>query len=348
MRIAFVINGIQTEQPRYTTMLLAWTAQRRGHEVFVLEVDCFTYFPDGSVGGQAIQPARKPPRRVDDFTAALKERDAKRVTISSRDLDVLFIRYNPVDELEERPWAQIAPIGFAQLAERDGVLVLPDPVSLWNNIDKLYFQQLPESVRPKTLITRDHQEILRFWEGCGHKAVIKPLQGFGGSDVFLLKNDRTNLNQMVEAVTRSGYVLAQEYLPAAAAGDVRLFMLNGKPLERDGKIALFRRVNQGDDLRSNMTAGGHPEREEVSPELLHLAEAVGPLLVRDGAFLVGLDIAGQKLMEINVISPGGLYSASTLNDTPFAETVVDAIERKVEYRRLYGSALSNREVACMA
>ena len=125
--------------------------------------------------------------------------------------------------------------------------------------------------------------------------------------MFLINEDQHgNLNQMVEAVSRDGYVVAQEYLEAAAEGDMRLFMMNGQPLRYKGKYAAFRRLRSSEDIRSNIHAGGKKAKAVVDDVALHIAEIVRPKLVEDGMFLVGLDIVGSKLMEINVFSPGGL------------------------------------------
>ena len=124
-------------------------------------------------------------------------------------------------------------------------MVLNDPENLARAINKTYFQHFPEEVRPKTCISRNVDEIKRFIDEQHGKVVIKPLQGSGGKNVFLVGEDeRANLNQMIDAVLRDGYCVAQEYLPAAAKGDVRLFVMNGRPLMHDGKYAAFRRVNK--------------------------------------------------------------------------------------------------------
>src|SRR5690606_31609580 len=134
--------------------------------------------------------------------------------------------------------------------------------------------------------------------------VLKPLQGSGGASVFLVRpDDIPNINQMIDAVSRDGYVIAQEYLPAATEGDMRLFMMNGRPLRVKGKYAAFRRIRSGGDMRSNGHAGGKLAEAEVTDTALRMAEIVRPKLVQDGMFLVGLDVVGDKLMEINVFSP---------------------------------------------
>ncbi len=134
--------------------------------------------------------------------------------------------------------------------------------------------------------------------------------------MFIVRNDEEhNLEDIFEAVSRDGYVIAQEYLPAAAEGDTRLFLMNGIPLQHKGKYAAFRRIRTGDDIRSNIHAGGRLRRAELNDTMFQLAEMVRPRLVEDGMFLVGLDIVGDKLMEINVFSPGGLGSCTEVRES---------------------------------
>ena len=159
--------------------------------------------------------------------------------------------------------------------------------------------------------------------------------------------DVPNINQMIDAVRRDGFVIAQEYLPAAEKGDMRLFTVNGRPLRVKGKYAAFRRVRSGGDMRSNIHAGGTKAAAEVDHTAMSIAEIVRPKLVQDGMFLVGLDIVGDKLMEINVFSPGGLGSAQQFEKTNFSTHVVDAIERKVQYMRYYGRNFDNVEMCTL-
>jgi glutathione synthase len=195
------------------------------------------------------------------------------------------------------------------------------------------------------LITRNNSEIKDFAKDLG-TIVLKPLQGSGGASVFLVRpDDIPNLNQMIDAVSRDGYVIAQEYLPAAAEGDTRLFMMNGRPLRVKGKFAAFRRVRTGGDMRSNIHAGGKLAAPEITDEALRMAEIVRPKLVQDGMFLVGLDIVGDKLMEINVFSPGGLGSAQKFAKVNFCRYVIEALQRKVDYMEFYGRSFGNVEMS---
>ena len=259
-----------------------------------------------------------------------------------------MLRNDPSSDAVKRPWAQSAGIIFGRMTIRHGVIVLNDPNGLAKATNKLYLQYFPEEVRPGTLITRNRDEIKVFAKDHGGTIVLKPLQGSGGQGVFLVRpDDMPNLNQMIDAISRDGYVIAQEYLPAAAEGDIRLFLMNGAPLRYKGKFAAFRRVRSGDDMRSNVHAGGKIQRAVITDDIIRVAEIVRPKLVADGMFLVGLDIVKDKLMEINVFSPGGLGSAQKFEGVNFSHAVIHALERKVQYSCYYQRKFENVDMATL-
>jgi len=161
------------------------------------------------------------------------------------------------------------------------------------------------------------------------------------------QKDIPNLNQMIDAVTRDGYVIAQQYLPEAEKGDTRLFLMNGRPLRVKGKYAAFRRVRTGGDMRSNIHAGGRLAEATITDTDLRIAEIVRPKIVQDGMFLVGLDIVGDKLMEINVFSPGGLGSAQKFTKINFCRYVIEALNRKVQYVDYYVRSFDNNDMCTL-
>jgi glutathione synthase len=347
MRLGFVVNGVSTEQPEYTTTRLALAATRRGHDTFLMGVDDFSHRLDGTVAAQARTADGKKHKDLAAYLEAVQA-DEPHEPISVDDLDVLVMRNDPADDASERPWAVTSGILFGQLSVSRGTLVVNDPDSLANAVNKTYFQHFPEAVRPRTLISRDPGEISDFIDAMGGQAVLKPLQGSGGSGVFFVSSDESpNLNQMIEAVGRDGYVVAQEALPDADDGDVRLFVMNGEPLMAGGHHAAFRRVNNSGDKRSNMRVGGEARPAKVTDAMLAVVEAVRPKLIADGMFLVGLDIVGDKLVEINVFSPGGLGSCENLYKAKFTDAVIDALERKVELRGHYSGPLGNARLATL-
>ena len=346
MRIAFFINGFELEHPRYTTTLLAMTARDRGHDVCYVTPDDFILRPDDGMSVRAAVPRKKKFKDGEEWVAALQGEEFAPKTIDISDIDVLMLRNDPSLDAAERPWAAQAGIVFGQFAKESGVIVLNDPDGLSRAQNKLYFQSFPSDVRTKTLISKHADEIKSFVTKQKGKVIIKPLQGSGGKNVFMVKSAKDeNLNQIIEALSKEGYIIAQTYLAEAKQGDIRLFLMNGRPLERDGKFAAVKRVPTGDDIRSNMHAKGEAEKVDVTEEHLRVAELVRPKLVRDGMFFVGLDIVGDKILEINVFSPGALMSASDTQGTSFAETIIDAIERKVEIRDSVLRRFDNAELA---
>lgn len=348
MKIGFVVNDVNTEQAAYTTTRLAMTAVNLGHESYTLGVGDFVYAPDGSIHAHARSVKGKKYNSLKKFMAELQAEETESQRIAVDEMDVLLIRNDPAEDAAERAWAQTSGILFGQLAAARGVLVLNDPVNLTNAINKTYFQHFPEQVRPKTCISRDVKEIKSFISDQKDKVVIKPLQGSGGQSVFVVsEKEQANLNQMIEAVIRDGYCIVQEYLPAAEEGDVRLFVMNGRALEHEGKFAAFRRVNKTGDARSNMHSGGESVAAEVTDQMLAIVEIVRPKLVRDGMYLVGLDIVEDKLMEINVFSPGGLGSSAQHTGVDFTKVIIRDLERKTHYRDYYGAGVRNVELATL-
>jgi glutathione synthase len=347
LRIAFVVNDLHTEQAGYTTTRLGIAATNRGHEAWIIGVGDLAYDPDEHIRAQARRVRKRKYKTGQAYLRDLRSAAAIEDRINVDDLDVLMLRNDPSTEKGRREWAKTAAIDFGRVATRHGVIVLNDPNGLAKAQNKMYFQAFPEEVRPVTLITRERSEIRSFVRDRG-RCVIKPVQGSGGENVFLVRaDDVANLNQIIDAVTRDGYVIVQEYLPRAEEGDTRLFLMNGRPLRHRGRYAAFRRVREGGDLRSNIHAGGTLARALLDYDAFRLAEMVRPKLVQDGMFLVGLDIVGDKLMEINVFSPGGLGSAQKQEGVNFSEAVIDALENKTDYMAYYQRSFDNAEMATL-
>src|SRR5690606_1129581 len=168
---------VATEKENYTTVRLARVAINRGHEVALVGLDGFMYHASGSVRANASLPRRKTYPDDAALLADLQAEDAERTWIEVDELDVLMLRSDPAEELEDRPWAPNSGLLFAQLAALRHVIVLNDPAHLTDAANKTYFQHFPERVRPVTSITLDADEIRAFIADHGGYGVIKPLQG---------------------------------------------------------------------------------------------------------------------------------------------------------------------------
>lgn len=344
MRLGFVLNDVMNEPLPSTTINLAIAALHMGHEVWLMGVGDFAYDPNDTIHANAMSASKKRFKDAEDFMHHIVSKDAKKERISVEDLDILMLRNDPAADFD-KPWAQHAALVFGCVAADHGVIVLNDPGGLRKAINKMYFQQFPKSIRLKTLITKNYQDILEFYQKNNNKIIIKPLLGSGGRNVFLIQpEDEANIKQMTEAVMRDGYVIAQEFFAPASEGDIRLFMVNGRPFKVNGKYAAIRRVSVGKDVRSNIHAGGHAEAVEITDKILKLAEIVRPKLVQDGIFIAGLDIVEDKLLEVNVFSPGGLNIAGKLANEDFCTALIETLEKKVAYKSHYIINFDNVEM----
>ena len=350
MKLALVVNNIFTERFDYTTTLIALTAMDMGHEVWYIGVEQLSYGKDDMVYAKARRVAAQRHCSAAVFLRTLKSDKAIEERVILDKLDILWLRNDPAEDVFTRPWAALAGVNFGRLAMRHGVLVVNDPNGLNKAVNKMYLQYFPEEVRPRAIITRDRDDIKHFIQQEGGNAVLKPLSGSGGHNVFLIQpNDKANLNQIIEAISREDYIIAQEYLHEAVHGDTRMFLLNGNPLSYKGKIAAIHRVRGAaeGDMRSNITAGAMSIKAQVTPAMLEVAEVVRPKLTRDGMFFVGLDIVGNKLMEINVFSPGGVSECEHFEKAKFFREIILSLEKKVRYIRYYNRHFDNPEMAML-
>ena len=327
MRLAFFVNDVATEIDEYTTTRLARAAAQRGHEVWYVGLGDIEL---GQRDGQLLARAHAAEFDKDDtletFMERIKGRDAERLVMDG--LDALFLRNDSIEDLQERPWA--SPLGpvFGQMLKARGVTVVNDPVSLMRATSKLYLEEFPERIRPRSLVTRDPEAIERFVGKVGH-CVVKPLYGAKGRNVFMIKNEsETNLAQMTEAVLQDGYAIVQEFVDGGEEGDARIFVLEGQILQRNGKLAAFRRVPTGNDPRANISTGGRSVPVEVGDVERGIVEAMSTKLVADGMYFVGIDVIGGKVVGINAESPGGMQSVERLYQIDACPTVIQALERR--------------------
>jgi glutathione synthase len=346
MQLAFFVNDVMTEEVGYSTNRLALAALARGHEAWVIQADGFKYDKDDSIKAKARHVRKAKYASSEAYLKDLQNpKAAKLEEISVNELDILFLRSDPSLELGPRSWAQAVGINFGREAVRHGVIVLNDPSGLAKALNKMYFQLFPEEVRPRTIITRDKEAIKQFAKEEGGNIVLKPMQGSRGERVFFVtKEEMANLNQIVDALTKDGYIIAQEYLPAAKKGNTRVLLLNGEPLKYKGKYAAYKRI--GDGQRGHYSKDSF-QKTELNDSMMQLADMVRPRLVQDGMFFVGLDIVGDKLMDIKVFSPGGLGNAQKLEGVNFSLAVIEALERKVDYMQYYRRKFDNVEMATL-
>ena len=346
MKICFVLSAIATEGCGTSVRMIA-EAHNRNHDVYACGVGGFTFHSDKPIDIEVVHIAKNSKERsAQEMLEYMQQKETE--IIKSTDLDVLFLRNNPTEEEDNRQWAEFSGIGFGQLIQDSGVLVLNDAHTLANAfIDKLYFESLPEYIKPKSIITRDIDKLMDFYEEMGQQMVLKPLEGSGGQNVFMIDKHEKNLNQIIETISQEGYIIAQQFLPDVKHGDVRVLLLNGKIMEKDGVKGILRRVPSEGEFRSNMSVGATAATTELTQAMQDIVDIVSPKIIKDGLFFVGLDIIDDKLIEINLLSPGGLDYFEEVGLPDFSSNVIEAIERKIHYRDKYKGELSNKTLASM-
>lgn len=339
MRICFVVNNVRTQRATFTTLHLAFAAARRGHDVAFASVDALSHDDSGEVLGEIVRPRPGRLRDTRRYAEAVGAAGAPREDARLGEFDVVFLRNNPnagaVDPEGFNP-----AIDFGRRLRQAGVLVVNDPDGLLRASSKMYLAGFPVDIRPKTLITRSVERVRAFVRELGGAAIIKPLAGFGGQNVFYVgRGQSANLAQIISTVRRQGYLIVQEYLAAVTKGDKRVLLLGGAPIRVDGRVAAYRRMRPKDDIRNNMHAGGARRPAEFSAEEQRICDLLRPRLVADGLYFVGVDLVGDKILEINVFAPGGIRNINELHGIDVGEVVVRDLERKVELRGFYRDSL---------
>jgi glutathione synthase len=209
-------------------------------------------------------------------------------------------------------------------AEREGARVFNRPRALRDHPEKLAILEFPQWIGP-TLVTRDAAEIRRFHAAHGD-IILKPLDGMGGMGIFRVGPDGLNLGSITETLNRHGTttVMVQKYLSEILAGDKRILVIAGEPVPFS-----LARIPQGSEIRGNLAAGGKGVAQPLSARDREIAEALGPTLAARGLLLVGLDVIGDSLTEINVTSPTCFQEIEQQMGFPVAKMFVDALERSL-------------------
>jgi glutathione synthase len=206
-------------------------------------------------------------------------------------------------------------------AEREGARVFNRPAALRDHPEKLAILEFPQFIGP-TLVTREAVAI-RAFHAEHQDIILKPLDGMGGMGIFRVGPDGLNLGSIIETLNRDGAqtVMVQKYLPEIVKGDKRVLVIGGKPVP-----FCLARIPQGSEIRGNLAAGGKGVAQPISARDREIAEAIGPILAARGLLLVGLDVIGDSLTEINVTSPTCFQEITQQAGFDVAKTFIDALE----------------------
>lgn len=286
MKLLFVADPLETFKPhKDSTLAMMMAAQHAGHQIFHANASGLSW--DGEAVC-AIVSEISVDRKASPWFEIKKEQSAL-----LRTFDAVLMRQDPPFDGEF-----VANTWLLSQAEREGAKIFNSPTALREHSEKLSIGEFPQFIAP-TLVTRSIERI-RAFHAEHRDIVIKPLDGMGGMGVFRVGADGVNLGSIVETLGDNGRraLMAQRYLPEIVNGDKRLLLINGKPVP-----FVLARVPQAGDIRGNLAAGGKGEARPLTENEKHIANTLGPVLVKRGLFLVGLDVIGDKLTEINVTSP---------------------------------------------
>jgi glutathione synthase len=311
MKIAFLADplaGFKTYKD--STFAMMREAARRGHAIHAFEQSDMAL--DEGVVTANVAEITLTGDALDWFVAAPKA--ACRLS----EFDAVLQRKDPPFDME-----YVYATYLLELAEHQGARVFNKPSAIRDHNEKLAIAQFSQYTSP-TLVSSDAAR-LRAFHARHQDVIFKPLDGMGGAGIFRIKSDGMNLGSVIETLTMNGArtIMAQRYIPEIVKGDKRILVIHGKPVP----YALAR-IPQGDEIRGNLAAGGIGVAQELTARDRHIAEAIGPTLAARGLLLVGLDVIGECLTEVNVTSPTCFQEITDQSGFDVAAMFIDALEQQ--------------------
>lgn len=314
MKILFVADPLDTFKTyKDSTFAMMREAASRGHELWACEPRDIVW--------QRGAPVQATARRI-GLTGHSEDwfevQETAMPTLAS--FDAVLMRKDPPFDAE-----YLYTTHLLTQAEREGAKVFNKPQALREHPEKLAILEFAQYISP-TLVTRDIDAVRAFH--ATHKDIIlKPLDGMGGMGIFRVRDDGMNLGSIAETLTKDGQqtIMVQKFLPAIAQGDKRVLVIDGEPVP----YALAR-IPQGGEVRGNLAAGGKGVAQPLSESDWAIARHLGPILAARGLMLVGLDIIGEQLTEINVTSPTCFQEITQQTGWDVAKRFVDALESQVQ------------------
>ena len=314
MQLLFVADPLESfNTKKDTTFAMMREAQRRGHTIFATQPKDMSW----QVGGKVMAQVREI-RLTGDAHAWFEELAVAQQALAA--FDAVLMRKDPPFDSEF-----FYATHMLTQAEREGAKVFNKPAALREHPEKMAVMEFPEVLGP-TLITRSAQDI-RAFHALHQDIILKPLDGMGGMGIFRVGADGMNLGSIIETLNQQGAtsVMVQKFLPEIALGDKRILIIGGKPVPY-----CLARIPQGGEVRGNLAAGGKGVAQPLSDTDRAIAQKLGSILVERGLLLVGLDVIGDKVTEINVTSPTCFQEIQQQTGCDVPALFVDALEQAVQ------------------
>ncbi|MBE0547531.1 MAG: glutathione synthase, partial [Rubrivivax sp.] len=318
MRLLFVADPLESFKTyKDSTYAMMREAASRGHTLMACRAEDLRWQRGETVLG-FVRDIELTGDAVAWFRAAQQPTDARAQPLC--EVDAVLMRKDPPFDSE-----YFYATHLLSQAEREGARVFNRPAALREHPEKLAILEFPQFIAP-TLVTRDAADIRRFH--AEHRDIIlKPLDGMGGMGIFRVGPDGLNLGSISETLNRGGAmtVMVQKYLPEIVEGDKRVLVIGGEPVP----YALAR-IPQGSEIRGNLAVGGKGVAQPLSARDHEIASTLGPVLAARGLLLVGLDVIGESLTEINVTSPTGFAEITQQSGFDVARRFIDALEAALQ------------------
>ena len=311
MKLLFVADPLATFKTyKDSTFAMMREAARRGHTLLACEPQQLVWLRGGRVTARGALHISLTGDAHDWFKVEAA------ADIALADIDAVLMRKDPPFDSEF-----FYTTHLLSQAEREGARVFNRASALREHPEKLAILEFPEFISP-TLVTRDPAEI-RAFHAEQRDIILKPLDGMGGMGIFRVKDDGLNLGSIIETLNKDGAqtVMVQRFIPAIQQGDKRILIIGGKPVPH-----CLARIPQGGEVRGNLAAGGKGVARPLTARDREIAEHLGPILAARGLLLVGLDVIGENVTEINVTSPTCFQEITDQSGFDVARMFVDALE----------------------
>ena len=318
LNVGIVMDPIENIKPhKDSSFAMLLEAQRRGHNLFYMQPEDL-FLKNGqawSVASELKVWDRPKEEQFYGFGGSHERR--------LNELDIILIRQDPPFNND-----YLYSTHILEQAEAEGVLVVNKPQSLRDANEKLFASWFPECI-PPTLVSANMAQLKTFIQE--HRdTILKPLDAMGGSSIFRVKHDDPNISVIIETMTDFGqhHIMAQIFLPEIKAGDKRVLLINGEPVD----YTLARIPAEG-ETRGNIAAGGTGVGMPITERERWLCQQIAPKLKAKGLYFVGLDVIGDYITEINVTSPTCLREIEAAQSPGIAQQLMDCIEEQLGARQ---------------
>ncbi|QOJ21716.1 MAG: glutathione synthase [Gammaproteobacteria bacterium] len=320
MKLAFIIDQLDSiKTTKDSSFAMMREAITRNHQIYVLYQHDIALIDNTVIGSCRALTLTDTPDQAGHW---YRTGDSSPVPLNQ--FDAVLMRKDPPFDLE-----YVYSTYLLELAQAQGAFVINSPRAIRDHNEKLAIAQFPQWIAPTLVTSQAH--LIREFLAHHQDIILKPLDGMGGASVFRVHSADHNISVILEMLTHYGTrtIMAQRFIPEIAQGDKRILLIGGKPVP----YALARIPKPGES-RGNLAAGGTGRAQPLSARDQAIAESLGPELAKRGLMLVGLDVIGDYLTEINVTSPTGMQEITQQTGFNVAGMMLDAIESGVRDRPL--------------